>query len=459
MARLVAGVDSSTQSCKVVIHDVESGALIREGRASHPDGTEVDPEHWWTALNEALSAAGGLDDVDAIAIGGQQHGMVLLDDDGNVVRDALLWNDTRSAADAAALVDQFGAEDIANRTGSVPVASFTISKLRWVAHNDPAAANKASAVCLPHDWLSWRLRGTSLTDITTDRGDASGTGYFSPTSNSYDDQLLQAAFGRSLLLPRVLNPSESAGVVSGNNTLVAPGTGDNMGAALGVNASLGDVIVSIGTSGTVFAVSSVPTHDTTGTIAGFADATGNFLPLVCTLNAARILTSVAQMLNISLSEVDSLALSAPAGAEGVTLIPYFEGERTPNRPDDSARFHGLRLTNSTPANIARAAVEGLLAALADGLDALTAAGVPINRVVLVGGGAQSQAVRELAPAIFGHPVVVPPTAEYVARGAARQAAWALTGNLPEWELPGSLTLTAEATPAVRDQYLNWRDRV
>ena len=459
MARLVAGVDSSTQSCKVVIHDVESGALIREGRASHPDGTEVDPEHWWTALNEALSAAGGLDDVDAIAIGGQQHGMVLLDDDGNVVRDALLWNDTRSAADAAALVDQFGAEDIANRTGSVPVASFTISKLRWVAHNDPAAANKASAVCLPHDWLSWRLRGTSLTDITTDRGDASGTGYFSPTSNSYDDQLLQAAFGRSLLLPRVLNPSESAGVVSGNNTLVAPGTGDNMGAALGVNASLGDVIVSIGTSGTVFAVSSVPTHDTTGTIAGFADATGNFLPLVCTLNAARILTSVAQMLNISLSEVDSLALSAPAGAEGVTLIPYFEGERTPNRPDDSARFHGLRLTNSTPANIARAAVEGLLAALADGLDALTAAGVPINRVVLVGGGAQSQAVRELAPAIFGHPVVVPPTAEYVARGAARQAAWALTGNLPEWELPGSLTLTAEATPTVRDQYLNWRDRI
>ena len=155
---LVAGVDSSTQSCKVVIRDLDTGAIVRTGRASHPDGSEVDPEAWWVALQEALSQAGGLDDVAAVSIAGQQHGMVVLDDAGRVIRDALLWNDTRSAPAAAALIAELGAAELAARTGSVPVASFTATKLRWLRDAEPENAARVAAVALPHDWLTWRLR-------------------------------------------------------------------------------------------------------------------------------------------------------------------------------------------------------------------------------------------------------------------------------------------------------------
>src|SRR5690349_11234566 len=167
---LVAGVDSSTQSCKVVVRDAETGRLVREGRASHPDGTEVHPSHWWSALQSALADAGGLDDVAALSVGGQQHGMVCLDDAGEVVREALLWNDTRSAAAAADLTAELGAQEWAERIGLVPVASFTITKLRWLAQHEPGNAKRTAAVCLPHDWLTWRLRGTGdLADLVTDR--------------------------------------------------------------------------------------------------------------------------------------------------------------------------------------------------------------------------------------------------------------------------------------------------
>uniref|UniRef100_UPI001FEC4EE9 FGGY family carbohydrate kinase n=1 Tax=Pseudonocardia pini TaxID=2758030 RepID=UPI001FEC4EE9 len=176
---LVAGVDSSTQSCKVVVRDAESGELVRSGRATHPDGTEVEPKHWWAALQQALEQAGGLGDVAAVSVAGQQHGMVCLDSSGEVVRPALLWNDTRSAAAAAALVDELGAQAWADATGTVPVASITVTKLRWLAEHEPAHASRVAAVCLPHDWLTWQLRGgRDLDALVTDRSDASGTGYF-----------------------------------------------------------------------------------------------------------------------------------------------------------------------------------------------------------------------------------------------------------------------------------------
>ncbi|NLX00176.1 MAG: xylulose kinase, partial [Actinomycetales bacterium] len=199
---LVLGVDSSTQSCKVVVVDTDTGLVVREGRAPHPDGTSVDPEAWWEALQAAIAQAGGLDDVAAWAIGGQQHGLVALDADGVVVRDALLWNDTRSAGAAEALVAEFGAEALAKRTGSVPVASFTITKLRWLRDHEPANAGRVAAVALPHDWLTWRLRGfgpagspggPNLEELITDRSDASGTGYWSPATGEYDRELLVAA--------------------------------------------------------------------------------------------------------------------------------------------------------------------------------------------------------------------------------------------------------------------------
>ncbi|WP_030456333.1 xylulokinase [Herbidospora cretacea] len=446
---LVAGVDSSTQSCKVVVRDAETGALVREGRAKHPEGTEVHPSHWWTALQEAIAMAGGLDDVAAVSVGGQQHGMVCLDENGEVVRPALLWNDTRSAQAARDLIAELGGpEKWAEAVGSVPVASFTVTKLRWLAQHEPENAARTASVCLPHDWLTWKLGGTPAT-VTTDRGEASGTGYWSPATGAYRLDLLKLAIGHTPQVAKVLGPREQAGTY--NQALLAPGTGDNMAAALGVGAHPGDVIVSIGTSGTAFAVAEHPSADSSGGVAGFADATGRFLPLVATMNAARTLDAVGRVLGVGPAELSDLALGAPPGAGGLTLVPYLEGERTPNRPDATGSFHGLRLANATPGHFARAAVEGMLCGLADALDAL---GLAPNRVLLIGGGARSEAVRTIAPSVFGVPVHVPPPGEYVADGAARQAAWLLTGGEepPEWASGEVTVFEGDPIPGLRERY-------
>jgi xylulokinase len=422
---LVLGVDSSTQSCKVVVTDAATGAIVRQGRASHPDGTEVDPAAWWTGLQAALADAGGLDGVEAWAIAGQQHGMVVLDERGEVIRPALLWNDTRSAGAAADLTAEFGAGVLAELTGLVPVASFTLTKLRWLRDHEPENAARVAAVALPHDWLTWRLRGfgpanPDLGELITDRSDASGTGYWNPATGEYDRELLAAALGHDAVLPRVLGPDEF--VLDPDGRRVGPGAGDNAGAALGLDAKPGDVVVSIGTSGTVFAVSAERTIDDTGTVAGFADATGNFLPLVATLNAARVLDAIGRVLGVDHAELSRLALAAEPGAGGLVLVPYFEGERTPNLPDATASLTGMTLASTTRENLARAGVEGMLGGLGAGLDALRALGVPLQRGLLIGGGAQSEAVRQIAPLVLGIPVEVPAPGEYVALGAARQAA-------------------------------------
>ncbi len=261
-------------------------------------------------------------------------------------------------------------------------------------------------------------------------------------------------------MPVVLGPADQAGelaggrVVGGGRVLLGAGTGDNAAAALGLGARAGDVVVSLGTSGTVFTVSDCATADPSGAIAGFADATGRFLPLVCTLNAARVLGAAAAMLGVSLDRLDELALAAPAGAGGLTLLPYLEGERTPNRPDATGELHGITGSNATPQNLARAAVEGMLCGLADGLDAIRAAGVPVRRVLLIGGGARSAAVRRVAPTVFWLPVEVPQAGEYVADGAARQAAWLLTGGEepPTWTLGETTRYEADPEPEVRERY-------
>jgi xylulokinase len=462
---LVAGIDTSTQACKVVVRDAATGTLVREGRASHPPGTEVDPEAWWTALQQAVGQAGGLDDVAAVAVGGQQHGMVCLDEDGRVVRDALLWNDTRSARAAAELITELGdGDDEAGRlawaeaVGLVPVASFTVTKLRWLAEHEPENAGRTAAVCLPHDWLSWRLTGGGpggggIDTLVTDRGDASGTGYWSAATGEYRTDLLERALGKVVALPRVLSPTESGGTTP-SGAVLAPGTGDNAAAALGLAAEVGDAVVSVGTSGVASMVSPVPVADPSGTVAGFADATGRFLPLVATMNAARVLDAVARMLRVDHAGLAELALSAPAGAGGLALVPYLEGERTPNRPDSTGAVHGLTLDNAEPTYLARAAVEGLLCGLADALEAITASATPADRVLLVGGGARSEAVRRIAPAVLGVPVLVPPPGEYVADGAARQAAWVLSGaeQPPEWAAAATELHEADPTPQVRERY-------
>lgn len=455
---LVAGVDSSTQSCKVLIVDADSGEVVRQGQAPHPDGSEVAPQHWWAAFESAVAEAGGLGDVEALSVGGQQHGMVALDADGEVIRDALLWNDTRSAPAAAALREEF--DDWAGAVGHLPLASFTQTKLRWLAENEPANAARVAAVALPHDWLTWKIRGArSLGELVTDRSDASGTGYFDSVANRYRRDLLSLALRRDsddVVLPRVLRPNEG---VEGPGFVVGPGAGDNAAAALGLGLAPGQTSLSIGTSGVVAAVSATPTADATGVVNGFADCTGAWLPLTATINAARVLDAARAVLGVDFDELSRLALGAEPGAGGLTLVPWFEGERTPNLPDATASLVGMTLANFTPSNIARAAVEGLLALLGVGVDAVRALGVEVSRITLIGGGAQSEAVRRIAPEVLGVAVDVPPSAQYVALGAARQAAWVLTGELPTWELAGARTYEAQARPETMERYRAQADRI
>jgi xylulokinase len=432
---LVLGVDSSTQSTKIEIRDADSGALVAHASAPHPVTTpprsEQDPSAWWDALGAAITAAGeAVQQVDAVAVAGQQHGMVVLDADDQVIRPAKLWNDTESAPDAQWLVTQLdkssgssGEAAWADACGSVPVAAFTITKLSWLHRREPDAWARLARVCLPHDWLTWKLTGA----FVTDRGDASGTGYFSPALDDYvldalaivDDETDWAP-----RLPRVLKPLERAGTTNalGLDTIVAPGTGDNMAAALALALQPGDVAISLGTSGTVYTVSESPTHDPTGAVAGFADATGKFLPLVCTLNATRVTDSMARWLGVDLDGLDALALAAPPGSGGVVVVPYLDGERTPNRPDASGAISGLR-TGTSREQLARAAVEGVVCGLLDGLDALTRAGVRADGdIVLTGGGARSSAYQEVVADLSGRRVAVPDASEHVAVGACVQAA-------------------------------------
>jgi len=453
--QLIAGVDSSTQSVKVVIRDSNTGELVRQGRASHPDGTEVDPVHWLNGLNSAISEAGGIEDVSAISIAGQQHGMVALDSNGDVIRDALLWNDVRSADAAESLNREAGGDaEIAKKVGSKLVASFTAAKLRWLADHEPENAAKTASVALPHDWLSWQIQGgKDFTKLFTDRSDASGTGYFDPSTSQYRQEIIELALGknRQIQFPRIIAESEFGGETQ-NGIPIAAGAGDNAAAALGLQAQPGDVVVSLGTSGTAFAVSQTPTHDPSGSVAGFADATGRYLPLVCTLNAARILDAACQMLGKNHDEIAELALSAQPGAHGLTLLPYFEGERTPNRPNATGTLSGMNISNSNPADIARAMIEGMLSGLADAVDSLVALGVKVERILLIGGAAKNPAVPVIASALFGREVLVPPIGEYVANGAAKQAAWALLSQMPQWDLGHVQHHSSAPTPGVMEKY-------
>ncbi len=429
---LVAGVDSSTQSVKVVVRDADSGELTAQSSAPHPDGTEVDPHAWESALNDALSQVSDKK-IDAISIAGQQHGLVALDNDGSIIRKALLWNDTRSAKEAEDLNQEV--PDIHLRTGSKLVASFTASKVRWLVDNEKSNADKLAAVALPHDWLSWRLSGsTNIDELFTDRSDASGTGYFNPVSNVYDFEILELATrGRKdLTLPRIVKHNEFGGKTK-SGIPIAAGAGDNAGAALGLGARVGDLIISLGTSGTAFAVSKTPTKDPKGEIAGFADATGNYLPLACTLNAAKIFASVAKLLKVNLEEFASLALKAESGANGLRLLPHFDGERTPNRPDIRGNFSGITHENFSPENLARAAIEGVIAGMVFAAQALKREGFHASRILLIGGAAKSEAVQEIAASMFNSEIQLPPPGEHVADGAARQAAWALTGSA-DWNI-------------------------
>ncbi|MYB28166.1 MAG: xylulokinase [Acidimicrobiaceae bacterium] len=450
---LVAGIDSSTQSTKVELREVDTGTVVAAGRAAHPPAdpprSEQDPRAWWRALVEALSQCGPhVGEVAAVSVAGQQHGLVVLDRAGEPVRPAKLWNDTTSAPQAAELVERLGAVGWAAACGSVPVASFTVTKLAWLAQHEPGAVARIARVALPHDYLTGRLTG----EHATDRGDASGTGWYDTAAGRYRADLLDLVGGRSgaewiEALPEVrafdaaagrVTPSASAATGLPEGIPVGAGTGDNMAAALGMGLGPGDVAVSLGTSGTAYAVSATPTHDATGAVAGFCDAAGAFLPLVCTLNATRVTDAVARWLGLDRGQFATAALSSPPGAGGAVMVPYLDGERTPNLPEAAGSLYGLGFDTS-PADLARASHEGVVCALLDGVDALAEAGASVGgRLNLVGGGARSPAYRQIAADCWGAPVRVPDAEEAVATGACVQAAQhvglSLSGATEAWGL-------------------------
>jgi xylulokinase len=426
---LVVGVDSSTTACKVQVRDLETGAVRTSGRAPHaaatPPKSEQDPRDWEAAFVAAYAQAAAETAPVAIACAAQQHGLVVTGADGDPLRPAKLWNDTESAPDTEELLAALpgGPAAWAAACGSALVPSFTITKLRWLHRCEPSVLRRAAAVLLPHDWLTSRLTGRR----TSDRGDASGTGYWSPREDRYRRDLLELVASDvewESMLPEVLAPDATAGQWPATGALVAPGTGDNMAAALGLGLRPGDLVLSFGTSGTAYTVSSRPVEDPTGTVAGFADATGRYLPLVCTMNATRVTDAVARVLGVRPDRFDHLALEAPSGAEGVVLVPHFDGERTPNRPDATGTLHGVR-TGVTPGLLARAAVEGVVCNLLSGAQAL---GNLEGRVFLLGGAARSAAYRRVVADLTGRPVVVPSETELVAAGAAVQAAAVYLGR-------------------------------
>lgn len=433
---LVIGIDSSTQSTKAELRHIGTGELIATGRGTHPATTppvsEQHPDSWWAALVDSVHQLGERrSEAIGISVGGQQHGLVLVDGTGAVLRPAKLWNDTTSAPQAERLVHEFGAEWWSDWTGIVPVASFTITKLAWVAENESSLLADVDRIMLPHDWLTWRLSGEHVTD----RGDASGTGWYDATVDRllvepFEPLVHSSADDWVAKLPRILGPTEAAGPILPavaaelglpETAVVGPGTGDNMAAALGLGLAAGDVVVSLGTSGTVFTRTTERANDPTGTVAGFCDATGGYLPLVCTLNATKVTDTTASWLDISPAKLGELAL-AELGPSETLLVPYFDGERTPNRPDARGVLVGLSNTTSRT-DLARAAYDGVVCGLLDGLSALEESGARVDgRLLLVGGGSRSAAYRQRLADIAERVVEVPGNQEAVAAGAAVQAA-------------------------------------
>jgi xylulokinase len=455
-SNLVAGVDASTQATKVLVVDPENGRVVAQGRSPHEvTGTggarETDPELWWRALCSAIAQTGRAGDVAAISVAGQQHGLVALDGGGRPLRPAILWNDTRSAPEAAELTEALGGGKAwAERIGLVPVPSFTATRWRWLRRHEPGVAAATRAVRLPHDFVTERLCGRAVTD----RGDASGTAWWSTRDESYSHEVLELIDLDPGLLPAVLGSREPAGEVTQNaaeelglrhGALVGPGTGDNMGAALGLGAAAGEPVVSLGTSGTAYAVMEERAVDPTGTVAGFADASGRFLPLAATLNATLAVDRLAGWLDLD--------RDAAAERTAVVMLPYLDGERTPNLPRAAGMIAGLRHA-TTREEILLAAYEGATASLVEALGLLAEQGSgldPDAPVLLVGGGARGKVWQRVVARLSGRPVQVPEAEELVALGAAAQAAACLAGEAPEevarrWGTRAGITVEPPADP-------------
>ncbi|WP_267554279.1 xylulokinase [Rhizobium rhizogenes] len=436
---LVAGIDSSTQSCTVVLRRLEDGVVVAQARKPHPPTTpprsEQAPEAWWQAL---VSAFGELQTflprIAAISVGSQGHGLVMLGAEGLPLRDAKLWNDTESAADAMELRRKLSLKDWADRTGSVPAPALTISKLAWTERVYPGLVAKARHIMLPSDYLLYRLSGRAASE----RGISSGTGYFNPFKNEWDYSLAALAvpgIDWERVLPDIIGSGEASGIVQQiegleqlQGAIVGAGSGDNMTAALGMGIQKGDVCISFGTSGTVYGRTPVGIKDETGAINGYADAADAFLPMITTLNSAKVTDAFRRILRASTDEFDAMALATEPGAGGLVLVPYLDGERTPDLPNATGVLAGIR-SDVEPGQIARAAIEGVICGLLEGGDLLASHGLEMDgRLIVTGGASRSKAYRQILAELTGKLVWTCDIPEAAAAGAAVQAAAAIAGR-------------------------------
>ncbi len=471
---VLVGVDSSTQSTTVALHDASSGQLLATASAPHtatfPPVSEQNPAEWWaalgTALDRAKSSAGiSGSDVAGISVAAQCHGLVPMDASGEVVRPAKLWNDTTSAAQSERLRGALSIVDWVERVGSLPPPAFTISKLAWLAENEPENFARLNRVALPHDWLTLRLSG----QFVTDRSDASGTGYFSAARGRYDEGILgMVDSGRDWIpmLPAVHAPGEAAGVIRADvadelgisrRAIVGPGSGDQHAGAVGLGVEEGDVVFVFGTSGVVYGLSRTEVHDPRGDVNSVADAAGGFQPLVCTLNAAKVTDTFARILGVDHNELARLALDAPREHDRPVLAPYLDGERTPDRPRARGLLGGLS-TSTSREQIALAAFEGVVLGLVEGHDSLERLGVKTGaRVLATGGGSSSPAYLQVLADSLGRPVHTVNASQPVARGAAIQIA-AILGDVPIQQVREAWTPSTALAAGPRDKGTGIRDR-
>lgn len=457
---VVLGVDSSTQSCKVEVRDIDSGRLFGLGTAPHPPAfppsSEQHPLDWVAAFiaatRSALANCSEPVTVRAISVAAQCHGLVLLDGAGQPLRAAKLWNDTTGAPNLARLTERIGAHPWVSRIGSLPTAAFTIAKLAWVAEHEPCLLDRTASVLLPHDYLTFWLTGARVTD----RSDASGTGYYDATTGEWIIEYLELAAGQydwAPTLPTVLGPTQPAGTVRPAvadelglppHVVVAPGGGDQHAGYLGLGLTDGDQYFGIGTSGVVATSSRRPVFDTSGMVDGVADLTGGYLPLVSTLNAARVGELAARLLGVDLAGLEELALAA-GETQGPVLVPFFDGERKPDRPDARGTFVDIT-SHTTREELARSFVEGPLLSLLSGRESLRACGVELNAgITAVGGGARSRATRQLLADLSGEEVITLDAEEATARGACVQAAAVAAGG----DTAALIDLAKRWKPAVR----------
>ena len=442
--KLFLGIDSGTQGTKAVAFSPGQGKIIAEASVAHhiiennAGRREQDPKWWIDActkvLHEVLQGKGVVRErIRAIGVSGQQHGFVPLDGRGEVIRPAKLWCDTETTPQCDEITEKVGGWDkVIELIGNSVAAGFTASKILWMKQHEPENYDHLETILLPHDYINYWLTGEKKSEF----GDASGTAYFDVRTRSWSTAILEAIDDSGKLahcLPELIPSDTPVGTIRSRiaerfqlspNVLVSSGGGDNMMAAIGTgNVSPGIITMSLGTSGTIYSFTNHPVVDPNGELAAFCSSSGGWLPLVCTMNVTVATELTRAALGLNLKDLNEKASSAPIGSEGIILLPYFNGERTPPLPNARASFFGLTSANYTPENFCRASMEGATLGLRYGLEVLIEQGIEPTEIRLVGGGSKSRLWRQMVADIFDRPVICPKSDEAGAMGAALQAMW------------------------------------